>query len=165
LHSGAQWRSAAEFASSYCYLFSPPPWTDELSKPPKKLVPLFADQDLIQALSVTLKKNCLQELLIKNKDSFNRETLVAGIDNVCQYLVPEIVATSLFNEADAQKLAMLCVRYFLRLWLTGGMSGPGVVDLMLLLGRDECQKRILEPPEHTEQVEANLDVIASVDLL
>ena len=99
---------------------------------------------------------------MKNKDSFNRETLLAGIENVCKYLVPELAATGLFGDAETQKLALLCVHYFLRLWLTGGMSGPGVVDLMALLGRDECQKRILELPEQTEK---NSDAMASVNQL
>jgi hypothetical protein len=158
LHCGSQWRSATDFATSYSYLFSSPPRVDESSKIPKKLVPLFTDPELVQSLSLALRREFVREIFENNKDSFNHDTLQAAVENASKSIIPEITKTNLTDEADAQKLAMLCVHYFLRLWLAGGMSGPRVVDLMLLLGKEESEKRLLAFPE---QIEVNSEAIAS----
>jgi glutamyl-tRNA synthetase len=140
------WISPMDFVTNHRYLFASPIENDFSNSVPKKLQPLFADRRMADLLEQSVRN----EVLSLPDDWITTESeLHHGVDDVVAGIVKEelhkagLYATSdEKQQVEAMRVARHCVHFFLRQWLAGGMSGPGVIDLMLLLGPEVCRDRI-----------------------
>jgi glutamyl-tRNA synthetase len=139
------WTNPQAFATSHWYLFALLQKNQNgqiaSNRGRKRDPPFRLLEEVIPNICTTISTEMLTALSIDKP--FNRDVLSDAIQRAREKVLHQLDSPVLEHQ-PLKKVANLTTSYYLRLWLTGGSSGPGVVDTMLLLGREVSMRRIID---------------------
>jgi hypothetical protein len=144
----SRWTNAQDLATRHWYLFAALRKNEDgsiASELGSKTNPLSNLSEEETSSIRNLISTTMLELL-SSKNPFLKKDLTDTLERIREKVQLQLQLTSPESAMDPllKKTAKEITAYYLRLWLAAGGSGPGIVDIMILLGRGVTKRRIID---------------------
>lgn len=150
LQAGGKWEGAQQFMEMNRYFFTPM----INFKPdvlPKQICSVLDHKPLRKLVNAIIRETYLPILSPQARDSLTPKRVDAAFKEAKAQLVDFLAKNTDIKENNArEKVAVSALSYQLRRWLSGGHSGPGIGDIIFILGRHVSRSRIESDQEAIE---------------